>query len=347
MSTYKIPDTKTMLEAGLHFGHQSRRWHPSMDKYIFAKTSKTHVIDLDKTYEGLEKACEFLYTLASQGKVIAFVGTKKQASEIVRTEAKRAGAMYVTERWLGGTISNFKQIRKNMDRLIDLELGLKDGRFKHYTKKERLDLEREVAKLEKMVGGIRNMKKIPDVLVAIDVRKEKTAINESFRVGIPIVGLVDTNSDPKKIAYVVPGNDDSIRSIALVTKCFADAVEDGYKKYGKAVVDDSAGAVEDVKAKEINIKDISSVQTFEDVREEQEEVEEFDEQVKKAESKEPKDEESEEDFSSLELSTRTVNALTNAGLTTLNQVKKLTEEKLKDIKGMGAKSVEEILEKIK
>jgi small subunit ribosomal protein S2 len=354
MSTYKIPDTKEMLEAGLHFGHQSRRWHPSMEKYIFAKTSKTHVIDLEKSYAGLEKACEFLYTLASQGKVIVFVGTKKQAGEIIKEEAKRAGAMYVTERWLGGTISNFKQLRKNMDKLIEQELGLKDGKYKAYTKKERLDIEREVAKLELMVGGIRNMKKIPDAVVIVDVRKEKTAVNEAFRVGIPIIGLVDTNSDPEKIEYVVPGNDDSIRSITLITKTFADAVEAGYKKYGKSVVEESGNLViEEEKEAKVNIKDISTVQTFEDVRDVQEEVEEFDEQEKKVEATDSKEEAEvaeeikSEDISTLEFSNRTLNALTNAGLTTLSKLKKLTEDEVKNIKGLGAKSIEEVLEKIK
>ena len=347
MSNYKIPDTKTMLESGLHFGHQSRRWHPAMDKYIFAKTSKTHVIDLEKTYAGLEKACEFLYTLASQGKVIVFVGTKKQASEIVKAEAKRSGAMYVTERWLGGTISNFKQIRKDMDQLISLELGLKDGKFKSFTKKERLDIEREVAKLELMVGGIRNMKKIPDAVVIIDVRKEKTAVNESFRIGIPIVGLVDTNSDPVKISFVVPGNDDSVRSIALVTKCFADAVEDGYKKFGKAIVDDTTVEIEEESAEDINIKDIATVATFEEIRDIQKEIEVFDAQVEKVESSAESLIETSDDIASLNLSNRTFNALTTAGFTAISRLKKLTQDEIKNIKGMGTKSIEEIIEKIK
>ena len=347
MPNYKIPDTKTMLEAGLHFGHQSRRWHPSMDKYIFAKTSKTHVIDLEKTYEGLEKACAFLYNLAAQGKVIVFVGTKKQAGEIIKAEAKRAGAMYVVERWLGGTISNFKQIRKNMDQLTAYELGLKDGTFKTYTKKERLDIEREVEKLELMIGGIRNMKKVPDVIVVIDVRKEKTAVNEAFRIGIPIVGLVDTNSDPTKIEFVIPGNDDSIRSIALITKCLADAIEDGYKKYGKAVIDENQEVIADEKIKDVNIKDIASVKTFEEIRDEQQEIEKFDEQVKKAQSRQSEVENENDDISSLKLSNRTLNALTTVGLTAISKLKKLTEDEIKNIKGMGTKSIDEILTKIK
>ena len=348
MSNYNIPDTKTMLQAGLHFGHQSRRWHPLMEKYIFEKTSKTHVIDLEKTYKGLEKACEFLYSIAKQGKVIVFVGTKKQAGEIVKAEASRAGAMYVTERWLGGTISNFKQIRKNMDKLISLEVGLKEGKFKSYTKKERLDIEREIAKLELMVGGIRHLKKIPDAIVVIDVRKEKTAVNEAFRAGIPIVGLVDTNSDPSKITYVAPGNDDSIRSIALVTKCFADAVESGYKKYGKEVVKETEEVVvEDEKENKLDIKKIASVQTFEDVRDEQEEVEEFDEQLRKVQTNDEQDTDTNKDIASLGFTNRTLNALTKAGITSVDKLKKLTEDEIKEVKGLGDKSVKEVLEKIK
>ena len=200
-----------------------------------------------------------------------------------------------------------------------------------------------------MVGGIRNMKKIPDVVVIIDVRKEKTAVNEAFRVKIPIVGLVDTNSDPSKITYVVPGNDDSIRSIALVTKCFADAVEDGYKKYGKSVVEEAGKVVvENEKEDQIDIKDISTVQTFEDVREEQEEVEEFDEQVKKAQLKEEQvDGDMDKDISSLDFTNRTLNALTKAGLTTIDKLKKLTNNEIKQIKGLGEKSAKEVLQKIK
>jgi len=355
MSDYQIPSTKEMLEAGLHFGHQSRRWNPQMEQYIFNKTSNTHVIDLEKTYAGLENACDYLYTLAKQGKSIIFVGTKKQASAIIKEEAKRSGAMYITERWLGGTITNFRQIKGNIAKLIDLELGLKEGRFKNYTKKERLDIEREIAKLELMVGGIRNLKKVPDAIVVIDIRKEKTVISESARFNVPVIALVDTNSNPKGIDYVIPGNDDSIRSIRLVTKTLADAVEAGYLKFGKVGAEDTDEAdAEEKELKDSDIVKVQSVKTFEEVKTEQEEIEEFEEQVKKVVETEDDEEDVKAEvkpkktvtqkISELGLSTRAENALINAGYEKLDELKDMLIDDLKAIKSMGEKSAEEVFE---
>ncbi len=227
----KIPSVDELLEAGVHFGHQARRWHPKMEPYIFEKKKEIHIFDLYKSRELLEKACEFLYGVASKGGQIIFVGTKKQASEIVLNEAKRSGAMHMSDRWIGGTITNFQTIRKNIEKLKDFLKKKDEGGLSHYTKKERLLIDREIEKLQLSVGGIVNLKSRPDALFVVDIKREKTAVREALRQQIPIVAFVDSNSDPSEISYVIPGNDDAIRSIALVVRVVADAVEEGYKEY--------------------------------------------------------------------------------------------------------------------
>ncbi len=231
---YKIPKPKELLEAGVHFGHQMRRWNPNMEPYIFTQVKGIHIIDLEQTGDLLKEACEFLYNTAKTGGQIIFVGTKRQAAEIVELEAKRCGALYINDRWLGGTITNFSVIRKNMDKLVGLLRKREAGEFNHYTKKERLLIDREIGKLQTAVGGVVLLRGVPAALFVVDARKEKTAIREAVRKGVPIAALVDTNSDPSGVQYVIPGNDDAIKSVALVVKVVADAIEAGYREFEAA-----------------------------------------------------------------------------------------------------------------
>ncbi len=233
MAKYTVPTTKELLDAGVHFGHQTRRWYPSMEQYIYAVKKNIHIIDLEQTEKLLKNACEFLYDTAAKGGKIIFVGTKRQAREIIEIEAKRCGAFYVSERWLGGTITNFDIIKKNMDKLVDLMRKREAGELDHYTKKERLLIDREIAKLQKAVGGVVGLKKVPDALFIVDAKRERTAVREAGIAKVKIVSLVDTNTDPRGIDYIIPGNDDAIKSIALILKTVADAVEEGYKEYAK------------------------------------------------------------------------------------------------------------------
>ena len=234
MPKYKLPKTEELFEAGVHFGHQIRRWNPEMEEYIFAQRSGIHIVDLDKTVEGLKSATQFLYETAAKGGQIVFVGTKRQASEIVAAEAKRSGALFVNDRWLGGTITNFRVVRKNIDKLVDFINKRATGQFDKYTKKERLLLDREIEKLQVSVGGIVGLQGKPAALFIIDTRREKTAINEARITGVPVAAVADTNSDPRNIDYIIPANDDAMRSIALIVKAVADAVEEGYAEYAVA-----------------------------------------------------------------------------------------------------------------
>ena len=222
---------KDLLEAGVHFGHQTRRWNPKMKKYIFVERNGIYIIDLQKTQKLIEEACRIVRERVSQGESVLFVGTKKQAQEAVRTEAQRCNMFYVTERWLGGMLTNFQTIRMNLHRLKELEKMESDGVFEALPKKEVLGLKRERAKLEKILGGIRDMNHLPGVVYVIDTKKEKIAVSEANRLGIPLVAIVDTNSDPDPIDYPIPGNDDAIRAIRLLTKTVADAVLEGREKF--------------------------------------------------------------------------------------------------------------------
>lgn len=235
MAKYKLPKIEELFEAGVHFGHQVRRWNPQMEKYIFGAKSGIHIVDLEKTLEGLEATAEFLYEVASKGGQVIFVGTKRQAADIVEIEAKRSGALFVRERWLGGTITNFRIIKKNINKLSDYLRKREDGTFDKYTKKERLLLDREIDKLQASVGGISALQGKPAAVFVIDIRREKTAAREANKYGIPVAALIDTNSSPEGVRYVIPGNDDAMRSIALIVKVLADAVEEGYKEFGKQV----------------------------------------------------------------------------------------------------------------
>lgn len=233
MTKYKLPKIEELLDAGVHFGHQVRRWHPKMEPYIFTVKKNIHIIDLEQTEEMLKKACAYLYETAKNGGQIIFVGTKKQARDIVEIEAKRSGALYVTERWIGGTITNYRVIKKNIDKLLTLVKRRETGDLDKYTKKERLLIDREIDKLQKYVGGITALRGAPAALFIIDPRREKTAIREANRYGVSVGALIDTNSDPTGVSCLVPGNDDAIKSVALILKTISDAVLEGYREFEK------------------------------------------------------------------------------------------------------------------
>ena len=218
---------KQLLEAGVHFGHQTRRWNPKMAEYIYMERNGIYIIDLQKTVKKLEEAYDFVRELAANGQNILFVGTKKQATDAVKEEAARVGMFYVNARWLGGMLTNFKTMRTRVDRLAQLKKMQEDGTFDMLPKKEVMKLLGEMAKLEKYLGGVKDMKKLPGALFVIDPRKEHIAIAEARKLHIPIVAIVDTNCDPDEIDYVIPGNDDAIRAIKLISSVIADAVIEG------------------------------------------------------------------------------------------------------------------------
>lgn len=222
-----IISMKQLLEAGVHFGHQTRRWNPKMAPYIFTERNGIYIIDLQRTVKKIEEAYNFVRDLSRDGGKILFVGTKKQAQESIKEEAERCGMFYVNVRWLGGTLTNFQTIRKRVDRLKELERMEEEGTFDLLPKKEVAQLRGEREKLERFLGGIKEMKNLPDALFIIDPRKERIAVSEGRRLGIPIVAIVDTNCDPDEIDYVIPGNDDAIRAVRLLTSKMADAVLEG------------------------------------------------------------------------------------------------------------------------
>ena len=234
---------KQLLEAGVHFGHQTRRWDPRMAEYIFQARNGIHIIDLQKTSKKLDEAYAFIKEQAEEGKTILFVGTKKQAQDCVKEAAEKSGMFYVNERWLGGTLTNFKTIRKRIERLAELEKMQEDGTFEVLPKKEVILLKKEMDKLEKNLGGIKEMTQIPDVIFVVDPKKEHIAVQEAKKLNIPLVGLVDTNCDPNDVDYVIPGNDDAIRAVKLVTDVLANAVIEG--KQGESLEAEEEQPVEE------------------------------------------------------------------------------------------------------
>lgn len=222
---------KELLEAGVHFGHKTSRWNPKMKKFIFGERSGIYIIDLEKTEECLNKARDFLLEITSKGEFVLFVGTKKQAQEVVLKEAMRSGMYYVTERWPGGLLTNFFTIKKSINRLREIEKMKQDGTFQNLTKKEVAHLEKELAKLMKDFSGIVQMERMPQAIFVVDTKKEETAVRESNRLSIPVIALIDTNSDPDLIAYPIPGNDDATKSIQAVTKFIADSIIEGRKRF--------------------------------------------------------------------------------------------------------------------
>ena len=234
---------KQLLEAGVHFGHQTRRWNPKMSEYIFAERNGIYIIDLQKTVKNLEVAYNFVRDLSLEGKDILFVGTKKQAQESVKEEAIRCEMPYVDARWLGGMMTNFNTITLRIKRLNQLRKMQEDGTFDLLPKKEVIKLKLEIEKLEKFMGGIQNMKKLPGALFIVDPRKERIAVSEAKKLNIPIVAIVDTNCDPDEIDYVIPGNDDAIRAVKLIAATMADAVLEGKQgMQGSAAVEAEAPA---------------------------------------------------------------------------------------------------------
>ena len=218
---------KQLLEAGVHFGHQTRRWDPRMAEYIFQARNGIHIIDLQKTSKKLDEAYSFVKEQAEEGKTVLFVGTKKQAQECVKEAAEKSGMYYVDQRWLGGMLTNFKTIRTRVQRLKELETMEQDGTFDVLPKKEVIGLKKEMEKLEKNLGGIKDMEEIPGVLFVVDPKKERTAILEARKLNIPVVGLVDTNCNPEDVDYAIPGNDDAIRAVKLIADVMANAIIEG------------------------------------------------------------------------------------------------------------------------
>ena len=221
---------RELLEAGAHFGHQTRFWSPKMAQYIFGSRNKIHIINLEKTVEGFNDAAKFLTDLAANGGTILFVGTKRTSREAIVEEAKRAGMPYVDQRWLGGMLTNFKTVKVSLKRLKEMEQTVADGGLDKMTKKEALDFTRELEKLNKAMGGIKEMTVVTDALVIVDVGYHKIAIQEANKLGIPVVGVVDTNHNPAGVQYIIPGNDDSARAVKLYAKGFADAILEGKNK---------------------------------------------------------------------------------------------------------------------
>ncbi len=235
-----VVSMKQLLEAGVHFGHQTRRWNPKMAKYIFTERNGIYIIDLQKTVKKLDEAYNFVRDMAAEGGELLFVGTKKQAQESIRDEATRCGMHYVNARWLGGMLTNFRTIRKRIDRLDQLKKMAEDGTFDLLPKKEVAKLQLEVEKLEKFLGGVKNMRTLPKALFIVDPHKERIAVAEAIKLHIPIVAIVDTNCNPDEIDYVIPGNDDAIRAVKLIAGAMADAVLEG--KQGEQIEEPEAAA---------------------------------------------------------------------------------------------------------
>ena len=266
---------KDLLESGVHFGHQRRRWNPKMKKYIFGVRKNIYIIDLQKTLRHIKYAYNVVRDAAAEGKTILFVGTKKQAVEAIKEHATRAGMPYVNHRWLGGMLTNFKTIQKSIRKLEIIEKMQETGQVNLLTKKERLILERRRAKLEKVIGGIRNMKKLPDMLFIVDIVKEKNAVNEANKLGIPVVAPVDTNCDPDLVDYPVPGNDDAIRSVNLFCKTIADAIIEG-KEMAESAAEEAPVSEEEIQEeiKEVKEEAAEEQKSEEEIKEEIEEIKE-------------------------------------------------------------------------
>ena len=246
---------KQLLEAGVHFGHQTRKWNPKMSKYIFNSRNDIHIINLEDTVVLIDRAYDFIKDMASQGKNILFVGTKKQAQKAIEDEAKRCGMFYINSRWLGGTLTNFKTIRSRIERLNKLNNMEKVGEFNLLPKKEVIKLKAERDKLEKNLGGIKDMVKLPDVLFVVDTKKEHIAVQEAKTLGIPVVALLDTNCDPEPIDYVIPGNDDAIRAVSLIAGAMANAVIEAKEGVAPTVEEEMATTEETVDTEEVKTEE--------------------------------------------------------------------------------------------
>ncbi|MEW6107936.1 MAG: 30S ribosomal protein S2 [Nitrospirota bacterium] len=247
-----VASMKELLEAGVHFGHQVKRWNPKMKRYIFGERNGIYIIDLQKTLKGLEDAYNYVRNISLSGAGVLFVGTKKQAQDAITEEAQRASAFYVNQRWLGGMLTNFSTIKKSIERLKKIEAMKNDGTLNLLPKREAAGLEKERAKLEKYLSGIKEMKELPGVLFVVDPKKERIAVAEARKLSIPVVAVVDTNCDPDEVDYVIPGNDDAIRAIKLLTSKIAEAVLEGREALSKEVAqgEEKAQIEEKIKAEE-------------------------------------------------------------------------------------------------
>lgn len=253
-----VVSMKQLLEAGVHFGHQTRRWNPKMKKFIFTERNGVHIIDLQKTLKLIDVAYNVVKEVASEGGQILFVGTKKQAQDAIASEARRCNQFYVSNRWLGGMLTNYETIKKSIERLDEIDLMEEDGTFDLLPKKEVSNLENEREKLIRNLGGIRNMDGLPDLIYIVDPKKEYIAVREAHKLGIPVVAIMDTNADPEEAEYVIPGNDDAIRSVKLITSVMANAVIEG--KQGVQMEDEQEETQEEVKeesAEEVSEEEIS------------------------------------------------------------------------------------------
>lgn len=252
-----IISMKKLLEAGVHFGHQTRRWNPKMAEYIFTERNGIYIIDLQKTSDKVDEAYNFIKEVVANGEEVLFVGTKKQAQESTKSEALRCGMHFVSQRWLGGMLTNYSTIRKRIDKLNSLRAMEEDGTFELLTKKEVIKLKNEAERLEKFLGGIKNMEKIPGALFVVDPRKEKIAVQEAKILGIPVVAIVDTNCDPDEVDYVIPGNDDAIRAVKLLTATLADAVLEGKQgvQYSEEELEDDEVTEEELEKVEESIEE--------------------------------------------------------------------------------------------
>lgn len=226
----KTPTLEELLKSGAHFGHKVSKWHPKMAPYIYGNKNNVHVINLEKTVECLKKVLDYVKTLASQGRIILFVATKEQSKDVIKKTAEDCGMPYVSEHWIGGLLTNFKELQKRVKHLIKLEEDKARGKLEKYTKKERLDFDTEIKKLNKMFGGVKKMEKAPDAIFIIDIKREKTALREAVRKGIPIIAVVDTNVNPESVAYPIPANDDALKSLEVIIAAIGEAVMEGKAK---------------------------------------------------------------------------------------------------------------------
>ncbi|WP_300408097.1 30S ribosomal protein S2 [Lagierella sp.] len=266
-----VVSMKNLLEAGVHFGHQTRRWNPKMKKFIFTERNGIYIIDLQKTVKQVEEAYKYVRDLVADGGTIMFVGTKKQAQEAIETEAKRSGQPYVSQRWLGGMLTNYKTIKGRINRLQELEEMESNNTFDLLPKKEVIQLRHEMERLEKFLGGIKDMKGLPDALFIIDPKKEKIAVNEAKILGIPVVAVVDTNSDPDEVDIAIPGNDDAIRAVKLITGVIANAVVEANQGAQHDDVESEASEEDSEETKEVNEEGTEEV-TDEEIAEVSDEI---------------------------------------------------------------------------
>jgi len=302
-----VVSMSNLLEAGVHFGHQTKRWNPKMKPYIFTSRDDIYIIDLEKTVECLEKAYAEIKKISENGGKFIFVGTKKQASEVSKEEAARSESFFVVERWLGGTLTNFRTIKRSVRRLDEIEKMEKEGRFELLPKKEVILIKKEYDKLNKVLCGIRNMEKLPDAMIVVDPKKEINAIREARKIGIPVFGLVDTNCDPDDVDFVIPGNDDAVRSVAVILGVLNNAICEGKNLPLVDYISETSSKVSNKKDNKEEKKEIKK-ETKEEIKEEKKEVKEEKKETKKEEKKEVKEEKKEtkkesssEDLSSLTL----------------------------------------------